>query len=151
MIPGEEPEVCALVNRVFDVRVATEYTEEGVRTFLAYVESENLAKRVQHDHFVLVAELRGALVGMIEMRKSAHVSLLFVEVPAQRKGIGRELLRRSLLLSHENRPEVEKITVHSAPSAVPAYEGLGFHITGSEQMEHGIRFIPMILDLTRRD
>lgn len=37
----------------------------------------------------------------------------------------------------------EIMTVNSSPYAVPVYEKLGFHATGSEQTVNGLRFTPM--------
>ncbi len=144
MNDGEERAVCRLVARVFADFVAVLYSPQGVREFLAYAaDFDQLRERLQNNHFVLVAETQGRIVGAIEVRNCDHISLLFVEGELQRKGIGNGLWRRALVSCLANRPEVAKITVNSSPNAVEAYQKLGFQLDGLEQTENGIRFIPM--------
>jgi len=144
MKAGEERDVCRLVAKVFADFVAVLYSPQGVREFLAYsADFDQLRERLQNNHFVLVAETQGRIVGAIEVRNCDHISLLFVEGELQRKGIGNGLWRRALVSCLANRPDVVKITVHSSPNAVEAYQELGFQLDGLEQTENGIRFIPM--------
>jgi predicted GNAT family N-acyltransferase len=144
MKAGEERDVCRLVARVFADFVAVLYSPQGVREFLAYAaDFDQLRERLQANHFVLVAETQGRIVGAIEVRNCDHISLLFVEGELQRKGIGNGLWRRALVSCLANRPEVAKITVHSSPNATEAYQKLGFQAEGPEQTENGIRFVPM--------
>jgi predicted GNAT family N-acyltransferase len=144
MKAGEERDVCRLVARVFADFVAVLYSPQGVREFLAYAaDFDQLRERLQANHFVLVAETQGRIVGAIEVRNCDHISLFFVDGELQRKGIGNGLWRRALVSCLANRPDVVKITVHSSPNAVEAYQKLGFQAEGPEQTENGIRFIPM--------
>lgn len=144
MEPGEEQQVCDLVVRVFTESVAPLYPPHGVREFLIYAASPaGLLSRLSSNHFVLVAELQDCVVGAIEVRNSDHVSLFFVENTLQRMGIGRGLWQRALDACIANRPDVDRITVHSSPNAAEAYRTLGFRAEGAEQTVNGIRFIPM--------
>ena len=144
MKAGEERDVCRLVARVFADFVAVLYSPQGVREFLAYAaDFDQLRERLQANHFVLVAETQGRIVGAIEVRNCDHISLFFVDGELQRKGIGNGLWRRALVSCLANRPEVAKITVHSSPNATEAYQKLGFQAEGPEQTENGIRFVPM--------
>jgi predicted N-acetyltransferase YhbS len=146
MRPGEEAAVIALVKRVFDETVAPHHSKAGVRQFYTYAAPEPLTARSQSDHVVLVAVQGGTLVGMIEMRRAEHVAMLFVE--PQGRGIGRRLLRTALAVSVSRNPGLERVTVHSSPNAVPAYERLGFRAMDQERELNGIRFIPMALEIT---
>ena len=104
--------------------------------------------RVNSDHFVLLALADGDIVGMIEMRRHCHVSLLFVGPELQGKGIGGELLGIAVELCRTKDPQLRKVTVNSSPNALGAYARMGFAATGGEQNINGVRFIPMkkILD-----
>jgi GNAT superfamily N-acetyltransferase len=146
MRPGEETAVIALVQRVFDETVAALYSEAGVQEFYTYAAPEPLTARSQRDHFVLVAAQADVLVGMIEMRHAEHVAMMFVE--PRGGGIGRRLLQTALAVSISRNPELERVTVHSSPNAVRAYERLGFRATDQERELNGIRFIPMALKIT---
>jgi GNAT superfamily N-acetyltransferase len=106
---------------------------------------DQLRDRLRVNRFVLVAELGSQIVGAIEVRNCDHVSLFFIDGESQRKGIGRELWRRALDACLANRPEVVKITVHSSPNAVQAYQRPEFQAEGAEQTVNGIRFVPMAL------
>jgi GNAT superfamily N-acetyltransferase len=146
MEPGEEQQVCHLVVRVFTEFVAPLYSPEGVREFLTYAaDPDRLRERLQANRFVLVAELQGRMVGVIEVRNCDHISLFFVDGQAQRKGIGSGLWQRALDACLAGRPDLDRVTVHSSPNAVEAYNRLGFRTEGPEETVNGIRFVPMAL------
>jgi len=58
---------------------------------------------------------------------------------------------QALEISIRSRPDLTKVTVNSSPNAIGAYKKLGFNAVGPEQIEHGIRFIPMRLHLGKTD
>jgi GNAT superfamily N-acetyltransferase len=148
MNPGEEAEVCHLVHRVFDEFVAPHYVQKGIQEFRKYVDPLALQQRSRESHFVLVATSPDQMVGMIEMRSHSHVSLLFVDQQFQGKGISRELLHRALTICRRHRPDLAQVSVNSSPNAVPIYKRLGFVPWSPEQTVNGIRFVPMLLDLS---
>ncbi len=147
MRAGEETEVAALVQRVFDRFVGPGFPEEGRREFLNYVRPEMIRHRFEAGNVVLVATAGDEVVGMVETRDNNHLSLLFVAEPYLRRGIGRELFTRALRICRTREPALTGITVNSSPYAVPVYEKLGFRPTGPEREQNGIRHIPMILNL----
>jgi GNAT superfamily N-acetyltransferase len=149
MQAGEEVEVCSLVTRVFSDFVSHLYSPEGIKEFFRYADPALLSSRTQDNHFVLVAELHGQIVGMIEMRNNNHISLFFIEGELQRKGIGKQLWRKALDTCLANRPDLAKITVHSSPNAVEAYQRLEFQAEGPEQIVNGIRFVPMAFNVKK--
>jgi len=148
MRDGEEQAVCDLIHRVFDLSVAPLYTKRGQRNFKEYADHKEMSARINSDHFVLLALKDGANVGMIEMRRHRHVSLLFVDMEFQGKGVGGELLGKAVELCRSITPQLKEVTVNSSPNALGAYERMGFAPTGGEQVIYGVRFIPMkkILD-----
>jgi len=81
--------------------------------------------------------------GVIASRNMHHISLLFVGKEYQRRGIAAGLFGRLKAEISETYPETAAITVHSSPYAVPIYEKLGFTATDVEQLQDGLRFIPM--------
>jgi predicted GNAT family N-acyltransferase len=150
MQEGEEEEVCAFVLPVFNEFVAPQYSEEGIEEFLKYLEPHYLSERCQEDDFVLLATSQGRIVGMIELVKNSHISLIYTDGHLHGIGIGRELLKRSLEVCITNQPALTEITLNSSPNAVEIYEKLGFTVTKPEQIKNGIRFVPMKLELSRR-
>ena len=147
MQPGEETQVCELITQVFDEFIAPDFSPEGVEEFLKYVQPDALRERSEANHFALVATLGEQIVGVIEIRNHNHISLYFVDQAHLWVGIGKELWRRALAICRRENPELPHISVNSSPYAVPIYEKLGFHQTKAEQVVHGIRFVPMVIEL----
>jgi GNAT superfamily N-acetyltransferase len=143
--PGEEAQACALVRRVWEDCIAHEFSPEGAREFFAFAGPEALRGRSGPGQVVLVAEWRGALAGMIEIRGLDHIALLFVE--QRGLGLARALFQRALELCRQRRPELRRMTVNASLYAVEAYARLGFAATGTAREMHGIPFVPMVLEL----
>ncbi len=148
---GEESTACRLAVEVFNEFVAPHYSQEGVSEFLRYIDPDLMSKRVKSDHFVLIAEMDDRLVGMIEVRGFNHISLLFVSREAQRKGIAKRLLNKALQICSRYNPNLSHVSVHSSPNSIEAYEHLGFRSEGSEKLEHGNRYVPMILQVYKNN
>ena len=148
MNPGEETEVCKLIERVFNEFVAPGYSNEGVQGFLRYVQPTALRARSSTDHFVIVKTTRNEIVGVIEIRHDNHISLLFVDTSFQGRGIAKELLRQAMAVCIEKRPELSEVTVNSSPNAVSFYEMVYFQPLRGLDTRNGISFVPMVLHLS---
>ena len=68
ILQGEEDAVCRIVERSFDMFVGCDYSLEGVAEFYKYANPTAMASRLLADHFILVAEHKSQVVGMIEWR-----------------------------------------------------------------------------------
>ncbi|MHC5002432.1 MAG: GNAT family N-acetyltransferase [Planctomycetota bacterium] len=148
MRPGEGPAVAALVATVFDETTAPLYAPEGRAAFREWIDPEAMIAR-RGDHEVLVAQRCGSgpLVGVVEIRRSEHVSLLFVDLAHQRRGVGRSLLAAAVSRCRASRPDLEGVTVNAAPNSLEAYRRYGFRPTGPPRVVDGIAFTPMVLPL----
>ncbi len=130
----ELPAAMALAWEVYAECLAPTTSLEGVETFRHYVnDPETSRNRIGFGAF-----LCGELVGMMLIRDAIHISLFFVKSEHQRRGIGRALLDTALRFY-----PCQAFTVNAAPEAVGAYERMGFTKTGDEELEDGIRFVPM--------
>lgn len=147
MKTGQEAEVCDLVVRSFNEFIAPGYSQEGMKSFLRYVQPDMFLKRSQSNHFVIVASKQSTVIGMIEIRDREHISMLFVDKHFQKGGVARELLQRALRSVRASNPDLRELSVNSSPYAVPIYEKLGFQVSQPEQISVGIRYIPMRLQL----
>ncbi len=132
--PHERVLALNLALHVFMQFVAPDYSEQGVETFRSYVENETTLSALT---FYGAFE-NNALVGMLAMRSSNHISLFFVDEHFQGHGVGRSLFE----LVRDNASS-GVITVHSSPYAKTIYEKLGFTAISDEQLSDGIRYIPM--------
>ena len=148
MQPHDAEAVCHLVAKVFSARVAPHFAPEGITAFLQYLRPTELWKRIHHEHFVLVAEDKSGLVGMIEMRDYNHVALLFVDEGHQKQGIARSLVELAVKACQQQNPELTEITVGATPNAVPVYARLGFQQVEPDHWENGMHTFPMVLRLT---
>ena len=83
---GEEPEVCALVERIFNECVAPEFSSEGVDAFLRYADPDAMARRRAAGETVLVAEQDDRIVGMLELRVICSHSHATCREPGARGG-----------------------------------------------------------------
>ena len=143
---GEEQQVLDLVRQVFDSNVAPAYPIEGNEEFYRYLKLEDFIKRIQTNHQVFVAKDSTArIVGVVEIRDSFHISLLFVREDVQRSGIGRALVRQAITVAKA--AGAVSMTVNSSPNAVAGYESFGFRAVADEQIINGIKFIPMAMTL----
>lgn len=131
-----------------------EYPEVGVTHFKDFLTDRMLYKMFLKGEYQMFVALddsaqthgRSRLIGLISLRNITHISLLFVDKEYHRRGVGRKLIEtaQNYLLSELNK---DRMTVNAAPYAVDFYHKLGFHDTGSEQMQDGIVFTPMELYL----
>jgi len=86
-------------------------------------------------------------VSMLHLAHGEHISMLFVDGSNQRQGIGRNLVGEAIKYALAQQPPAHKLTVGSSLNAVSAYERMGFVAIASEQVEHGIRFVSMELEI----
>ena len=145
MDPGEEQAVLALVMRGFDEVVRPDFSDEGVSEFTRAASAFVLEHPAGHR--ITIAERDGRLVGMIDLRDSCHICLLFVEAGERGQSVGRALLETAIEHRSSPEPTPSAITVNSSPWAVPVYERLGFVSTGPEIERNGIRAVPMAMQL----
>jgi len=132
--PGERASALRLAEDVFMRFVAPDYSEQGVSTFLSYVRDGTALNAL----IFYGAFEDGALIGMLAMRSSHHISLFFVDGEFQGRGVG-----RSLFDMIRGSASSGVITVHSSPYAKGIYQKLGFVAISDEQVSDGIRYIPM--------
>ena len=136
-------ETMAVVKESFEACVAPDYTEEGRELFARAVTAEYLRSLPNRQGFILVAKLGCRTVGMCALRDGYHVTLFFVRPELHGQGIGRKLFAAATERVQRSVPGATKLEVRSSPVAVPIYEALGFSVTGPEQAEGGMRYVPM--------
>jgi len=145
MRPGEETVVSDLISTTFNDFIASGYSEKGKNEFLDYIQSKNFKKRSKSNHVILVVTKKNSkkIIGMVEIRNFAHISLWFVDKTYHKKGIGKMLMSTAIELCKEKKEDLKEISVNSSPNAARAYEKLGFKRKGEEKERNGIRFIEM--------
>ena len=93
---------------------------------------------------MFVALDQGRIVGMITLRDSKHISLLFVDEKYHRRGIGRALMKY-LTEYMVKEMGIRQVTVNASPYGVEFYHKLGFRDLRPEERKDGIIYTPMEL------
>lgn len=141
MRDSDENQVFDLVKAGFDEYVLADVAEEGEKEF--YRAAREMVYNKPTGHFIIIAESKTRIVGMINVRNNNHICLFFVAKEFQRKGIGRGLLERAIEVCIARDSNAREIDVNSSLFAVESYKKLGFSQTKPEQIVNGIRFVPM--------
>ncbi|MCR5717385.1 MAG: GNAT family N-acetyltransferase [Lachnospiraceae bacterium] len=121
---------------------AADYGEEGTTSFRNFL-SDALLRRMflMGEYLLFVATIDEHIVGMITLRNTNHISLLFVDEAYHHRGIGTALIEYACeYLRGEHQ---WKITIDAAPYAVDFYHRLGFRDMSEEKLAEGIRYTPM--------
>ena len=139
----EWDDAMALAWKTFMQFEADVYTAEGVRNFEDFITDTTLHRMfLMGVYQMFVALDRKQIVGMLTLRNTSHISLLFVDEKYHRRGIGRALIGylQEYLLSETG---ISKITVNAAPYGVAFYHKLGFRDLRPEEEKDGIKYTPM--------
>lgn len=132
-----------LAWEVFAEEVAPTYTSQGVEEFQNFIKYEGVITKVRSGELSFFAAIEGTqMCGMSAIRRDGHICLLFVQKKWQRQGVGRLLFYAMQQYCVLERRMV-RMTVNAAPNAVEAYQHLGFTARAEEQVENGIRYVPM--------
>lgn len=118
--------------------------EEGAREFRDGLTSTQFYIDFLQGKYPLFCAYQGKkVVGMLTLKGTAHISLLFVKKEYQRRGIGTELLEACRAYCREHGGS--SLTVNAAATGLSFYLANGFTASAGERFEGGIRFTPMIL------
>lgn len=139
----EWDDAMALAWKTFLRFEADVYSPEGVRNFEEFITDTTLHRMfVMGVYQMFVALDQDKIVGMITLRNSTHISLLFVDEKYHRRGIGRALMKHltNYLLSEVG---ADHVTVNASPYGVGFYHKLGFKDLRPEEVKDGIIYTPM--------
>ena len=140
---NEWQDAMALAWKTFLRFEADVYTPEGVKNFQNFITDSTLYRMFVMGTYQLFVALDGnQIVGMITLRDSTHISLLFVDAAYHRQGIGRALIKHltDYLLTEAG---ANRVTVNSSPYGLGFYHKMGFHDVRPEESRDGIIYTPM--------
>jgi GNAT superfamily N-acetyltransferase len=133
----------ALAWKTFLQFEADVYSPEGVKHFQDFITDTTLHRMfIMGAYQMFVAVDKGKIIGMITLRNSTHISLLFVDEKYHRRGIGRALIK-CLTQYLATEMGVSYVTVNAAPYGVDFYHKLGFQDMRPEEEKDGIIYTPM--------
>lgn len=132
-----------MIWRTFLRFEAADYSQEGIQNFLDFITDEKLFHAfLRGEYQMMVALDEGKVVGAASVRNRNHLSLLFVDEPYHKRGIGRQLLNQFCYYLEKEEGE-RCMSVKAAPYAVGFYRKVGFRAIGPEEEVGGIRVTPM--------
>lgn len=119
----------------------------GAEEFLVTLQPDIIRRNLQAENYTYHLALDGeVLAGVAAVRDNTHLFSLYVASPWHGQGVGKRLwqVARDAALARGN---PGSFTVNSSDFAQDLYRHLGFVPTGPMLEMHGLRFIPMRLDL----
>jgi cystathionine beta-lyase/cystathionine gamma-synthase/predicted N-acetyltransferase YhbS len=138
--PDNAEAVSALIREVFDEHVSGSFEPAGVAEMHQHVAPESIVERAR-SHRTLVAWEEGVVVGVVEVRGTSHVSMLFVRTSHMGQGIATALMARTIETCRS--AGFPNMTVNASLNAQSFYERLGFEPADEPQKIHGFAFVPM--------
>jgi GNAT superfamily N-acetyltransferase len=125
---------------------APDYSVKGVHNFKSFVRDPLLKKMFTYGEYIAIgAFIDKRMIGILGVRNTNHVSLLFVDQEYHRKGVAKSLIRR--YFRDAKKEGITYVTVNSSPYAVGFYHKIGFTNVKDEMEKDGIRFTPMRIEL----
>lgn len=132
-----------MIWRTFLRFEAADYSEEGIRNFLDFITDERLFHSFLRGEYQMMVAVDGEqLIGAASVRNRNHLSLLFVDEPYHRQGIGRHLLDRFCAYLKTEMGE-RYMSLKAAPYAVGFYLKIGFQAVSPEEEIGGMRVTSM--------
>jgi GNAT superfamily N-acetyltransferase len=138
--PADACAISTLVRQVFDEHVASSFDPEGVSEMHRHIAPEAIAERARTHETITVWQGTRA-VGVIEVRDTDHISMLFVCTSHMGLGIATALVARAEEICRAAGRSA--MTVHSSLGAQSFYERLGFVPTSEPQKVQGFAFVSM--------
>jgi len=136
----ELEETLEMIHDVFMQFEASDYSQQGVDTFLKFIDIANIRDSIKKGELVFWnTKASGKIVGVLAVRNRTHICMLFVDAQFHRHGIAKRLLKEAFC----DMDDGTKITVRSSPYAVPFYHAVGFVDTDAQMARDGIVFVPM--------
>ncbi|WP_170860405.1 GNAT family N-acetyltransferase [Duganella sp. CF458] len=147
--PGVAGDASAISALILSLQpyLTIEADGSGAEEFLVSLSSDIIRRNLKDEAYrYQLAFDGGVLAGVAAVRDNTHLFSLYVGSPWHGQGVGRrlwEVVRDDALA----RGNPGSFTVNSSTFAEGMYRHLGFAATGPVAEMHGIRFIPMRLEL----
>ena len=130
----------------FLIYEAPDYSVRGVHNFRNFVRDPLLKKMFTYGEYIAIGAFSDRrMVGIIGVRNTNHISLLFVDRDYHRNGIASSLIGR--YVRDAKKKGITYVTVNSSPYAVDFYHKIGFINITDEVEKDGIKFTPMRLEI----
>lgn len=151
--PGTADDAAAISALILSLQpyLTIEPDGTGAEEFLVSLTPDIIRGNLQAPNYSYLLAFDGdKLAGVVAVRDNTHLFSLYVGTQWHGQGIGKRLWEaaRDGALARGN---PGSFTVNSSSFAEGMYRHLGFIATGPMAQTHGIRFIPMRLEVRRRE
>ncbi|MFD0860659.1 GNAT family N-acetyltransferase [Sungkyunkwania multivorans] len=137
-------EMHQLVQESFLLHVAPQYSKEGIDTFLALIQEDNLKERAEENTSLFItARHHNVIIGVLELRQHSHITLLFVKDDYRGKGVAFSLLESAIKRCKNVYPDMKRLTLNASPNSLHIYKRMGFVETADQQQNNGVIYTPM--------
>lgn len=154
MLPREVSQVMDLVWRTYSRFEGPQDGPEGPATFrekiidnAEYLENCRSGENAMWGAFAWDG-CTARLAGVMVMKGSSHISLVYTEGEFHRHGVASLIFQRLLSDVRRVHPEVQRLTLNASPFGKPFYLKKGFVPEGEERVRRGIRTTPMVYTLS---
>jgi GNAT superfamily N-acetyltransferase len=149
--PAEAEDASAISALILSLQpyLTIEPDGSGAEEFLVSLSPDIIRRNLRDEKYCYQLAYDGnVLAGVVAVRDNTHLFSLYVGSAWHGRGIGKRLweVARDGALARGN---PGSFTVNSSTFAEGLYRHLGFTATGPVAEMHGIRFIPMRLDLAQ--
>jgi len=133
-----------MVRESFNALCAKDFTESGGASFLRYASLHNFSARQKKGHVTFIAKEGARLAGMVELRETGHITMLFVSPETIGRGCGSALLTHAIdRCKQANGKKQSSITLNASPYAHGFYLKKGFFDDGETVDDDGLIYTPM--------
>ncbi|MDX1810782.1 MAG: GNAT family N-acetyltransferase [Gammaproteobacteria bacterium] len=116
--------------------------------FLEMLSPEAFMRNLTADFYYKVANKDQELIGFIGIKNKNHLYHLFVREDMQKQGVAHALWNAMLEIYIEQEKQ-KTFTVNASLNAKGFYEKLGFIAQAETLNRNGVRFVPMLLDVSK--
>jgi len=142
----EKVELLSAMHLVWDVfaeYTAPLYPPEGVAEFQSFIKIDNIMNLYDRQELILWGAFEGPeMLAVGALYRNGHIALLDVRGTYQNQGIGMAIFQTMKQYCAQTL-RLMRMTVNAAPNAVAQYQKFGCQISAHEQIQNGIRYVPM--------
>ena len=151
LLPGQGEAVQALVLQSADTAQENGFAPQGRAAFQRYAAAESIEGRGSLGYSHELVYVCDVLAGMIELKGSDRVSMLYIHPDYANKGLGSRLIARAACRCGEMAPKNRHLTVYATDNSVNFYERVGFARSGPRKENGGIFSTPYKLALKAKN
>lgn len=139
LIREDIPNASRMIEQVSDIYTKEDFSAKGFEKFRSTVLDQGMRKNMADGFLYWGAFEDTSIIGLIAIKRPAHLFNLFVHLDHHRKGIAQSLWNHML-----SQLKLNSVTVFSSRYAIGLYEKFGFVSSGEKIANEEIICYPML-------